>query len=608
MRSKTRQPLILLPTFLLTVIATSAGATEAVFVRGTHEGAQIRLPATDPIQVELTRPTPSRLIATVTGSDFRTDTTWPSARWIQKVQVFGQRFLGGDQSRIVIDLAGSHLQPRFEIQGADTLLILSSTGRPARVLRPRRAAEPRDVEVSRPVARPLRDGSIHTPWSTTDGRKARRDRREHGGDADGLEGRRRYIAERRARKDAHARGESYWGDEPEARDGEVTGAGRRYPGTRWSDDGAADGDLRLRIQAARERLAAAHAEGHGHGQDSWEADHSDDHDDVRPRRRPLRRAGARDVARRPAEEGSKSAYRQRIEALRDDMNTGAPRSRYYGADDPPADDDEAARLRRQLEQTRARLAELEGHDHDGDDDHPFEPKEGAADDEETPLGRRLSDGMIRIEATTYVMGTPAGLGFPDEAPPHQVSLSAFDIDATEVSVAEFQASGLPLPRQPGWNFAADQPVVNVTWEEAAEYCSILDKRLPTEAEWELAARGPQGSTYPWGDRFNTGRVNSGVDGDGHVHAAPVESFPEGASPYGVLNLSGNVWEWVGDWYSEDAYIQSGATNPTGPPRGSRRVTRGGSFRGRSAMNVRSAVRQPLKASVRSDAVGFRCAR
>lgn len=227
---------------------------------------------------------------------------------------------------------------------------------------------------------------------------------------------------------------------------------------------------------------------------------------------------------------------------------------------------------------------------------------------EVPVVRPTTGGMVAVPAGTFTMGTPFGDGFPDESPEHAVAVSAFEIDAREVTVGEFEASPYTLPRQPEWNWGRDQPVVNVTHAEAAEYCEWAGKRLPTEAEWERAARGPDGRQFPWGPAFNVGKVNSGVDGDGHAHAAPVGSFREGASPYGALDMAGNVWEWVADWYDDDYYARAPGEDPQGPERGTFRVVRGGSFEGAASLNVRAAVRMPLKGSSRRENVGFRCAR
>jgi formylglycine-generating enzyme required for sulfatase activity len=252
---------------------------------------------------------------------------------------------------------------------------------------------------------------------------------------------------------------------------------------------------------------------------------------------------------------------------------------------------------------------------------PPEPARGerpatATDETSPPRGlpappekvRLTDDGMAIVSEGAFTMGSPHGQGFEDESPEHVVELPEFAIDRTEVTVAQFESSPLTLPRQPEWNWGPDQPVVNVTYHEAAEYCEWAGKRLPTEAEWEKAARGPTGLQFPWGNQWSVARANSGMDGDGHAHASPVGSFPDGSSPYGALDMAGNVWEWCADWYSSDYYAESPASRPTGPDHGNRRVARGGSFDGRSSVNLRATVRQPMKGSERSENLGFRCAR
>src|SRR6185295_19730556 len=157
------------------------------------------------------------------------------------------------------------------------------------------------------------------------------------------------------------------------------------------------------------------------------------------------------------------------------------------------------------------------------------------------------------------------------------------------------------------NWQPNQPVVNVTWFEAEQYCESVGMRLPTEAEWEKAARGNTAAEFPWGDGWNAKKANSGDSGDVFVGAAPVGSFPDGASPSGALDMAGNVWEWVHDWHASDTYATSPRENPQGPEHGIDRVVRGGSYASAAAA-LRTSERVPLHASQRRPDVGFRCAR
>ncbi len=232
--------------------------------------------------------------------------------------------------------------------------------------------------------------------------------------------------------------------------------------------------------------------------------------------------------------------------------------------------------------------------------------------------------MVYVPAGEFLMGSPDGEGDYDEHPQHTVYLDAFWIDKTEVTNAMYQKcvdAGTCRPNK--YNYSVfnnpDQPVVGVSWYDAKAYCEWAGKRLPMEAEWEKAARGTDGRIYPWGNEWDvhtTKRLNFADKNtdfawsdeeadDGYQNTALVGSYPAGASPYGALDMAGNVWEWVANWYDSDYYVRSPKRNPTGPDSGDARVLRGGSW-GFDQINVRTAHRSRNLPDGRSPSVGFRC--
>ncbi len=223
--------------------------------------------------------------------------------------------------------------------------------------------------------------------------------------------------------------------------------------------------------------------------------------------------------------------------------------------------------------------------------------------------------------------TPAHT-FNDEAPAHMVFLGAYFIDRFEVSNKHYgdflRSTGHTAPAywdDPRLN-RPEQPVVGISWHDAKAYCEYGGKRLPTEAEWEKAARGPQGSLYPWGNDFDPARANFGKK---HEATMPIDSYPEGVSYYGLYNMAGNVFEWVSDWYDPHFYSRlEPMVNPPGPIKpvwiggtgtyvdlltlGEKRVIRGGSWIALES-TLRTTHRfwnHPLNNSY-GVGLGFRCA-
>ncbi len=213
--------------------------------------------------------------------------------------------------------------------------------------------------------------------------------------------------------------------------------------------------------------------------------------------------------------------------------------------------------------------------------------------------------MVHVAAGPFEMGSDRG--FTNERPEHRVDLEGFYLDLNEVTNQQWNAYAAFLGIAPK-SEANDHPVTNVSWTEAQEYCRWAGLRLPTEAEWEKGARGTDGRTYPWGETIDGSHANYVDSGDSFDNnTTPVGLFPEGRSPYGALDMAGNVWEWAEDWFDENYYASSPARNPSGPSGGIGRVLRGGSWLN-LPLSLRSSHRGGRDPADRTNFIGFRCAR
>jgi formylglycine-generating enzyme required for sulfatase activity len=225
--------------------------------------------------------------------------------------------------------------------------------------------------------------------------------------------------------------------------------------------------------------------------------------------------------------------------------------------------------------------------------------------------------MAAIPAGEFWMGLDGMAALEDERPRHKVWLEAFQVDLHEVTVARYARFLAATHREPPayWETVhqaghGDRPVIGVDWEDAQAYCQWAGKRLPTEAEWEKAARGTDERLYPWGSQKPTPEFANHALGARFSYdqvLRPVGSYEKGKSPYGLFDMGGNVWEWTQDWYEGNYYEKSPAKNPTGPEQGQFKVLRGGSWSD-LAKYMLTYGRFKLPPATRNSYTGFRCAK
>ena len=232
---------------------------------------------------------------------------------------------------------------------------------------------------------------------------------------------------------------------------------------------------------------------------------------------------------------------------------------------------------------------------------------------------RDSVEMVTIPAGYFLMGSNSSEGRPDEQPQNKIYLKTYKIDAYEVSNKKYlnfihKTNRKEPPNPYGDNLlsevlgVSDLPVVQVTWYDAVDYCRWVKKRLPTEAEWEKAARGTNGFLYPWGfNSPNDSFSNFQKQWEGIATLWPVNKSNAGNSPFGLVGMAGNAREWVSDWYSPDYFTKIPKENPQGPNNGILKVIKGGSWHSFKS-DLRPASRGKGGFALKTDGIGFRCAK
>ncbi len=218
--------------------------------------------------------------------------------------------------------------------------------------------------------------------------------------------------------------------------------------------------------------------------------------------------------------------------------------------------------------------------------------------------------MVLVGAGDFTMGsTDSSYLLSDARPQRKVTLSSYWIYKYEVTVTQYRKfctdTSRLMPDPPSWGWIDSHPMVNVTWADAAAYCAWAGGRLPSEAEWEKAARGTDARLYPWGNVWDSTKC---ANPSNSTTTMPVGSYPSGISPYGCMDMTGNAYEWCADWYDSAYYATAPATNPTGPASGDSRILRGGSWLFDFAYAFSLDYRNYYGPDYRYDSFGFRCAK
>ena len=232
-------------------------------------------------------------------------------------------------------------------------------------------------------------------------------------------------------------------------------------------------------------------------------------------------------------------------------------------------------------------------------------------------GDAVETPMVDIPAGEFVMGSDGTQALEDERPSHRVWLDAFSIDVHEVTTVQYAGFLAATTRPAPWQWETvdllehgDRPVIGVDWRDAEAFCTWKGKRLPTEAEWEKAARGTDARLYPWGNQVPTKELANFALGARFSYnqvLLPVRSHERGKSPYGLYHMAGNAYEWVQDWYASNYYESAPAKNPPGPPQGQFKVLRGGSWSDLPKYLLTYG-RFKLPPETKNSYTGFRCAK